>query len=63
MVALQLTRILLPPSSSPSLLQGMNLIREAAKQLGWSVDLGECARIWKGGCIIREWFACFLSRS
>jgi hypothetical protein len=35
--------------------QGMNLIREAAKQLGWSVDLGECARIWKGGCIIREW--------
>ena len=34
--------------------QGMNLIREAAKQLGWNVDLGECARIWKGGCIIRE---------
>jgi 6-phosphogluconate dehydrogenase len=36
--------------------QGMNLIREAAKQLGWSVDLGECARIWKGGCIIRAKF-------
>ncbi len=33
--------------------QGMNLIREAAAQLKWSVDLGECARIWKGGCIIR----------
>ena len=33
--------------------QGMNLIREAAKQLHWQVDLGECARIWKGGCIIR----------
>ena len=33
--------------------QGMNLIREAAKQVGWSVNLGECARIWKGGCIIR----------
>jgi 6-phosphogluconate dehydrogenase len=36
--------------------QGMNLIREAAKQLGWTVDLGECARIWKGGCIIRAKF-------
>jgi 6-phosphogluconate dehydrogenase len=33
--------------------QGMNLIREAAKQLKWTIDLGECARIWKGGCIIR----------
>ena len=39
--------------------QGMNLIREASKQLGWGVDLGECARIWKGGCIIR---AVFLDR-
>jgi 6-phosphogluconate dehydrogenase len=36
--------------------QGMNLIREAAKQLGWAVNLGECARIWKGGCIIRAKF-------
>jgi 6-phosphogluconate dehydrogenase len=36
--------------------QGMNLIREAASQLGWSVNLGECARIWKGGCIIRAKF-------
>jgi len=36
--------------------QGMNLIREAARQLGWRVDLGECARIWKGGCIIRAKF-------
>lgn len=33
--------------------QGMNLIREAGKQLGWTINLGECARIWKGGCIIR----------
>lgn len=36
--------------------QGMNLIREAAKQNKWTVDLGECARIWKGGCIIRAKF-------
>jgi len=39
--------------------QGMNLIREASRQMGWAVDLGECARIWKGGCIIR---AVFLDR-
>ena len=36
--------------------QGMNLIREAAKQNKWSVNLGDCARIWKGGCIIRAKF-------
>ena len=36
--------------------QGMNLIREAAKQKDWTVNLGECARIWKGGCIIRAKF-------
>eukprot|EP00753_Platysulcus_tardus_P015630 PLAT5153.1.p2 GENE.PLAT5153.1~~PLAT5153.1.p2 ORF type:complete len:510 (+),score=249.59 PLAT5153.1:129-1532(+) len=36
--------------------QGMNLIREAARQLNWTIDLGETARIWKGGCIIRAKF-------
>ncbi len=36
--------------------QGMNIIKEASAQLDWSVDLGECARIWKGGCIIRARF-------
>jgi 6-phosphogluconate dehydrogenase len=36
--------------------QGMNIIREAARQNKWSVNLGECARIWKGGCIIRAKF-------
>jgi len=39
--------------------QGMNLIKEAAKVKNWSLDLGEIARIWKGGCIIR---AIFLDR-
>lgn len=39
--------------------QGLNLIREAGVQMGWNIDLGECARIWKGGCIIR---AAFLDR-
>ncbi len=33
--------------------QGMALIRSASERYHWSVDLGEMARIWKGGCIIR----------
>ncbi len=37
--------------------QGMALIGKASKELFESkVDLGECARIWKGGCIIRAGF-------
>jgi len=36
--------------------QGMNLIKAASKENGWGVSLGECARIWKGGCIIRAQF-------
>jgi 6-phosphogluconate dehydrogenase len=37
--------------------QGMALIGKASKELFDSqVDLGECARIWKGGCIIRARF-------
>ncbi|MBD3885258.1 NADP-dependent phosphogluconate dehydrogenase [Phormidium tenue FACHB-886] len=40
--------------------QGMALIGKASHDLfGGKVDLGECARIWKGGCIIR---AAFLGR-
>ncbi len=40
--------------------QGMALISKASKEMYNSqVDLGECARIWKGGCIIR---AAFLGR-
>jgi 6-phosphogluconate dehydrogenase len=29
------------------------LIRAASDHYGWSVNLAELARIWKGGCIIR----------
>lgn len=36
--------------------QGMNLIKAASENFEWGVDLGECARIWKGGCIIRAAF-------
>lgn len=39
--------------------QGLNLIRAASDAFEWGIDLGECARIWKGGCIIR---AVFLDR-
>jgi 6-phosphogluconate dehydrogenase len=36
--------------------QGMNLIRAGSQAYNWNIDLGECARIWKGGCIIRARF-------
>jgi len=36
--------------------QGLNLIKKASEEEGWGVDLGEAARIWKGGCIIRAQF-------
>lgn len=36
--------------------QGMNVIKAASEEHGWNVDLGEMARIWKGGCIIRAKF-------
>ncbi|KAG6396156.1 hypothetical protein SASPL_142298 [Salvia splendens] len=39
--------------------QGMNLIRAKSIEMGWGLKLGELARIWKGGCIIR---AIFLDR-
>ncbi|XP_051141112.1 6-phosphogluconate dehydrogenase, decarboxylating 2-like [Andrographis paniculata] len=39
--------------------QGMNLIRAKSIEKGWELKLGELARIWKGGCIIR---AIFLDR-
>ena len=39
--------------------QGMNLIRAKSEEKGWGLKLGELARIWKGGCIIR---AIFLDR-
>eukprot|EP00249_Psilotum_nudum_P016121 c25667_g1_i1 orf=477-1955(-) len=39
--------------------QGMNLIRSKSIEKGWNLNLGELARIWKGGCIIR---AVFLDR-
>ncbi|XP_074561688.1 6-phosphogluconate dehydrogenase, decarboxylating 3, chloroplastic-like [Curcuma longa] len=36
--------------------QGMNLLRSKSAEKGWNLNLGELARIWKGGCIIRARF-------
>lgn len=36
--------------------QGMALIKRASDEFGYGVNLGETARIWKGGCIIRARF-------
>ena len=33
--------------------QGLEIIRQASLTFNWGINLGECARIWKGGCIIR----------
>lgn len=33
--------------------QGLDLIAAGSRTYGWNVDLGEMARIWTGGCIIR----------
>lgn len=36
--------------------QGYDLMRQAAGKYNWSLDMGEIARIWRGGCIIRARF-------
>jgi 6-phosphogluconate dehydrogenase len=36
--------------------QGFELMRVAQTEYGWTLDLGEIAQIWRGGCIIRADF-------
>jgi 6-phosphogluconate dehydrogenase len=36
--------------------QGMALLSKASSEFNYNLDLGETARIWKGGCIIRAGF-------
>ncbi|OII12168.1 phosphogluconate dehydrogenase (NADP(+)-dependent, decarboxylating) [Curtobacterium sp. MCBA15_008] len=36
--------------------QGFDLIIAGAKEYGWDIDLGNVAKIWRGGCIIRAQF-------
>lgn len=33
--------------------QGLGIIKAASDKYNWDVNLTECARLWKGGCIIR----------
>ncbi len=33
--------------------QGLHLIKVAAVEYGWDIDVAACARIWRAGCIIR----------
>mmetsp|Transcript_27538 Transcript_27538/g.60331 ORF Transcript_27538/g.60331 Transcript_27538/m.60331 type:complete len:1339 (+) Transcript_27538:180-4196(+) len=33
--------------------QGFNLVKDTSDAMSWDINLSECARIWKGGCIIR----------
>lgn len=35
--------------------QGFMLLRQAAKEFGWSLNYGGIALMWRGGCIIRRW--------
>jgi 6-phosphogluconate dehydrogenase len=36
--------------------QGFNLMQAASNAHGWDLNLGDIARIWQGGCIIRSIF-------
>lgn len=36
--------------------QGFSLMREATKEYNWSLNYGEIALMWRGGCIIRSRF-------
>jgi len=33
--------------------QGLDQIKIASENFGWGIDVGEVAKIWRGGCIIR----------
>ncbi len=43
-------------SKLTSYAQGFMLVREAAREYGWTVDYGAVAGMWRGGCIIRSAF-------
>jgi 6-phosphogluconate dehydrogenase len=50
------TRAALYAAKTCSYAQGMNLLRIASNLRGWGLRLGELARIWQAGCIIRAQF-------
>jgi len=49
-------RVALYCSKMISYAQGYMLLREAAKEQGWNLNLGGIALMWRGGCIIRSRF-------
>ncbi len=49
-----LVRSALELSTLAAYQQGFELLAAASKAEGWSLDLAETARIWRGGCIIRS---------
>lgn len=53
------TRAALYAAKACSYAQGLSLLAKASETYKWDLQLGEIARIWKGGCIIR---AAFLGR-
>ncbi|MBK0381576.1 NADP-dependent phosphogluconate dehydrogenase [Pedobacter sp. SD-b] len=36
--------------------QGMELMQKASQEMGYDLNLADCAKIWRGGCIIRAAF-------
>ena len=54
--AIEQIRQALYASKICSYAQGFDLLRRASQELKYGLDLGELARIWKGGCIIRAVF-------
>ncbi len=49
-------RCALYASKIVSYAQGFMLLRAAAKEYGWKLNLGNIALMWRGGCIIRSAF-------
>lgn len=49
-------KLALYASKIVSYAQGFMLMREAAKELGWKLNYGSIALMWRGGCIIRSVF-------
>jgi 6-phosphogluconate dehydrogenase len=43
--------------------QGLAILCEASDKFDWNLNLGEIARIWRGGCIIRAQFLDDIARS
>ncbi|WP_028244887.1 NADP-dependent phosphogluconate dehydrogenase [Pseudoclavibacter soli] len=53
---IEAVRLALFASKIVAYAQGFDEITAGAEKYGWQIDLGEIARIWRGGCIIRARF-------